>query len=70
MTAVISVRDNGLGIAEEMLPRVFDFFTQIQHSANRAQGGLGIGLTLVRRPVGDKTKTAVAPAKQDSIFIW
>lgn len=47
-TAVVSVRDNGIGIPADMLPRVFDMFTQGQDSLPRAQGGLGIGLTLVR----------------------
>ncbi len=45
---VISVRDNGAGIPAAMLPRVFDLFTQADHTYHRAQGGLGIGLTLVR----------------------
>ncbi|WP_439586840.1 PAS domain S-box protein [Hydrogenophaga sp.] len=45
---VISVRDNGAGIPGTMLPRVFDLFTQADHTYHRAQGGLGIGLTLVR----------------------
>ena len=49
--AVIRVRDDGIGIAAEMLPRVFDLFTQADGSAARKQGGLGIGLTLVRRLV-------------------
>ncbi len=44
----ISVRDDGIGIAPEMLPKVFDLFTQADHSLARSQGGLGIGLTLVR----------------------
>ena len=47
-SAVIRVRDNGIGIAEEALPRVFELFMQEADSAGRAQGGLGIGLTLVR----------------------
>jgi PAS domain S-box-containing protein len=42
------VRDNGIGIPAEMLARVFDLFTQIDHSLDRSQGGLGLGLTLVR----------------------
>ncbi|MCC2672672.1 MAG: domain S-box, partial [Armatimonadetes bacterium] len=49
--ALIWVRDNGLGIAPEMLPRVFDLFAQADRSLERSQGGLGIGLTLVRRLV-------------------
>jgi PAS domain S-box-containing protein len=44
----VSVRDSGVGIPAEMLPRIFDMFTQVDRSAPRAQGGLGIGLTLVR----------------------
>jgi signal transduction histidine kinase len=49
--AVIRVRDDGLGIAPEKLSRVFDMFTQLDESRDYAQGGLGIGLTLVRRLV-------------------
>jgi signal transduction histidine kinase/ActR/RegA family two-component response regulator len=48
---VIRVRDNGAGIAPEMLPRIFDMFVQADASLARAAGGLGIGLTLVRRLV-------------------
>jgi PAS domain S-box-containing protein len=46
--AAIRVRDNGIGIAPEMLPRVFDMFAQVSGSLKRAQGGLGIGLALAR----------------------
>jgi CheY-like chemotaxis protein/anti-sigma regulatory factor (Ser/Thr protein kinase) len=49
--AVIRVRDNGDGIPPEMLPKVFDLFTQVSHAIDRSEGGLGIGLTLVRRLV-------------------
>ena len=49
--AVVSVRDNGLGISCDALAYVFDMFRQVDHSLERAQGGLGIGLTLVRRLV-------------------
>jgi signal transduction histidine kinase/CheY-like chemotaxis protein len=47
----IRVRDTGIGIAPELLPRVFDLFTQDTRSLDRSQGGLGIGLTLVRNLV-------------------
>jgi signal transduction histidine kinase/CheY-like chemotaxis protein len=45
---VVQVRDNGIGIPAEMLPRIFDLFTQVDLLSGRAQGGLGIGLTVVR----------------------
>ena len=45
---VVKVRDNGNGIRPELLPRVFDLFVQGDRSIERAEGGLGIGLTLVR----------------------
>lgn len=45
----ITVRDHGIGIPREMLPRVFDMFTQINRSLERSQGGLGIGLSIVKR---------------------
>jgi signal transduction histidine kinase/ActR/RegA family two-component response regulator len=44
----VSVRDTGIGIAPEMIPKIFQMFTQIDRSSRQAQGGLGIGLTLVR----------------------
>jgi PAS domain S-box-containing protein len=49
--AVIRVADNGVGIAPEQLGSVFDLFTQIGRTIERAQGGLGIGLALVKRVV-------------------
>ena len=47
----VSVRDRGVGIAPEILPHVFEMFVQADRSLDRSQGGLGIGLTLVRRLV-------------------
>jgi CheY-like chemotaxis protein len=46
--AVVRVRDSGLGIAPEMLDRIFEMFTQVGAIGSRSQGGLGIGLTVVR----------------------
>jgi len=48
---VVSVKDNGLGIPADMLPKIFEMFTQVNRSLERSQGGLGIGLTLVKRLV-------------------
>ena len=50
-SAVLRVRDSGIGIRSDMLPRVFEIFVQADHAADRAAGGLGIGLTLVKRLV-------------------
>jgi signal transduction histidine kinase len=47
--AVLRVADEGIGIPPELAPRVFDLFVQGDRDLDRAQGGLGIGLTLVRR---------------------
>jgi PAS domain S-box-containing protein len=44
---VVRVRDNGIGIAAEMLPRVFDLFTQAPAAFNRSEGGIGVGLAMV-----------------------
>ena len=49
--AVLRVRDTGVGIAPEILPRIFDLFTQAERTLDRSQGGLGIGLALVQRLV-------------------
>jgi PAS domain S-box-containing protein len=47
-TVELRVKDNGVGIAAEMLPRVFDLFVQADHTLRQSQDGMGIGLTLVR----------------------
>ena len=49
--AVVRVRDNGVGIEPEMLKRIFDVFTQVEQSMDRSQGGLGLGLKLVKELV-------------------
>jgi PAS domain S-box-containing protein len=46
--AVVRVTDNGVGIPPDMLPKIFDLFTQVDGALNRSHGGLGVGLALVR----------------------
>ncbi|HEV3436120.1 MAG TPA: hybrid sensor histidine kinase/response regulator [Gemmata sp.] len=48
---VVRVRDTGVGIPRDVLPRVFELFTQVDRTLNRSEGGLGVGLALVRRLV-------------------
>lgn len=48
---VLSVSDNGIGMSPQLLPNIFQLFSQAKRSSDRAQGGLGIGLTLVKRLV-------------------
>ena len=49
--AIVTVRDHGIGIPDEVLPRVFDMFTQADRAFERSKGGLGVGLTLVKQLV-------------------
>jgi PAS domain S-box-containing protein len=70
--AVVSVRDNGAGIPRDMLQKVFDLFTQVDRTYNRSQGGLGIGLTLVRNLVdkhGGSVEARSAGPGQGSEFV-
>jgi PAS domain S-box-containing protein len=69
---LIRVRDTGIGIPREMLPRIFDMFTQVDRSLERSEGGLGIGLTLVQRLVEMHAGTVEARSEgpgQGSEFI-
>jgi signal transduction histidine kinase/CheY-like chemotaxis protein len=65
--AVIRVRDSGVGFADELLPKMFDLFVQAERSIDRAQGGLGIGLTIVRSLVemhgGTVEATSAGPGR-------
>jgi PAS domain S-box-containing protein len=70
--AVLRVADSGVGIASELLPVVFDLFTQAERSLDRSQGGLGIGLTIVQRVVemhGGKVEAVSAGIGHGSEFI-
>ncbi len=49
--AVIRIKDSGIGIPAKMLPHIFDIFTQAEHASQQMQGGLGIGLSLVKNLV-------------------
>jgi PAS domain S-box-containing protein len=46
--AVLKIRDTGIGISQDLLPHIFELFVQADHASTKAQGGLGIGLTLVK----------------------
>ncbi|MCC6208931.1 MAG: response regulator, partial [Gammaproteobacteria bacterium] len=68
---VIAVRDNGIGISPDLLPHVFDPFTQADHSLAHSQGGLGIGLSMVRQLVelhGGKVMVESAGINRGSLF--
>ena len=70
---VFRVRDNGVGIPPEMLPRMFDLFAQGDRSLARSEGGLGIGLTLVRSLAelhgGTVTATSDGPGKGSEFVV-
>jgi len=72
--AVIRVRDSGSGIPEELLPRVFELFVQGERAPGRSEGGLGIGLTLVRRLVqlhgGRVEARSEGPGKGSEFSVW
>ena len=71
--ALLRVRDNGMGITPELLPRVFELFTQAERALDRSQGGLGIGLTLVRALVemhdGQVTVSSDGPGRGSEFVI-
>ncbi len=69
----IHIRDNGIGIRPEMLPHVFELFTQLDRDDGRTQGGLGIGLALVQRLVqmhgGDVSAASEGPGTGSEFVI-
>ncbi len=58
--AVLQVTDNGVGISPDLLPRIFDLFVQSERTLDRSQGGLGIGLSVVKRLIDMHGGTVVA----------
>jgi PAS domain S-box-containing protein len=69
---VLKVRDTGIGIAPDLVPRIFDVFMQVDYAATRSQGGLGIGLTLVKNLVelhGGTVEAHSAGLGQGSEFV-
>jgi signal transduction histidine kinase/PAS domain-containing protein len=71
--AVLRVRDTGMGISENLVPRVFDMFAQASRSLDRSQGGLGLGLTLVRRLIeqhgGSVAVTSAGPERGSEFVV-
>jgi CheY-like chemotaxis protein len=71
-SVAVRVSDNGIGIPGELLPKVFEMFMQVDKSLERAQGGLGIGLSIVKRLVEMHEGTVEAHSKgagHGSVFI-
>ena len=60
---VLTVRDNGMGIEQELLPHVFEPFTQAKRSADRSEGGLGLGLSLVKGLVESHGGSVIAESE-------
>jgi signal transduction histidine kinase len=70
--AVITVQDRGIGISAQMLPQVFDLFSQEERASDHSQGGLGVGLSLVRKLIelhGGSTHAVSAGIGHGSTFV-
>jgi signal transduction histidine kinase len=68
---VISVKDDGIGLAADLIPHIFELFTQAERSSDRSAGGLGLGLALVKSLVelhGGKVSCVSAGLGQGSVF--
>jgi PAS domain S-box-containing protein len=72
--ARVRIKDSGIGISPEMLPKIFELFTQVDRSLERSQGGLGIGLTLVKRLVemhgGRVEAQSEGPGRGSEFTVW
>jgi PAS domain S-box-containing protein len=71
---IVRISDTGVGIPPAMLPKVFELFTQVDRTLDRAEGGLGIGLTLVRRLVemhgGRVEARSAGPGSGSEFEVW
>ncbi len=68
---VLTVQDDGMGLAADLIPHIFELFTQAERTSDRSSGGLGLGLALVRSLVelhGGKVNCASAGLRQGSVF--
>ena len=70
----LQVSDDGIGIEPGLLPHVFDLFTQAERTPDRSQGGLGIGLALVRNMValhgGDVEARSAGAGRGSTFTVW
>ncbi len=70
---LVHITDNGVGLSADMLPRIFDMFSQVDTSIERAQGGMGIGLALVKNLVelhgGSVTATSAGTGKGSEFIV-
>lgn len=70
--ATVTIKDSGVGIATDQLPRIFEMFTQLDRSLDMSQGGLGIGLSLVKRLIdmhGGRVEARSGGLGQGSEFV-
>jgi hypothetical protein len=65
---ILRIRDSGIGIPAESLPRIFDMFYQGDRGLERTRAGLGVGLTLVRRRIEAKVPAPVRGVNSSSIY--
>lgn len=71
--AAITISDNGIGVSQDIMPRIFDMFSQADSSIEKARGGLGIGLTITKKLVdlhhGSITVKSAGPGKGSSFTV-